>query len=71
MTTIDAGGTMSDERRPYETPPAGGKRPHGHHDDRGAWPHPDRSGKAPAPVHSGKTMHHPAFRIGEIKHGKS
>jgi len=62
---------MSDERQPNATPPAGGKKPHRHHDDRSEWPRPDRSGKGPPPTHSGKTMHHPAFRIGEIKHGKS
>jgi hypothetical protein len=61
---------MSDEPRTDRTPPAGETKPHRHHDDRGPWPRPDRAKNAPPPTRSGKTLHHPAFRIGEIKHGK-
>ena len=60
---------MSDVRQPGETPAAGGKKPRERH-DRERRQHPDRAKNAPQPTHSGKTMHHPAFRIGEIKHGK-
>ncbi len=37
---------------------------------RDAWPDPRRI-KAPPLTWTNKTMHHPATRIGEIKHGKS
>ena len=61
---------MSDERQPGGTLPAAGKKHRRHQRDRSEWPGIDRPGKVPPPTHSGKTMHHPAFRIGEIKHGK-
>ncbi len=61
---------MSDDRQPRGTAPAGGKKPRSHHDGRGEWSHADRSRQSPPPTRSGKTLHHPAFRIGEIKHGK-
>jgi hypothetical protein len=43
------------------------------HDHRGrglGWPVSSKL-KAPPPTKNGKTMHHPATRIGEIKHGKA
>jgi hypothetical protein len=61
---------MSDDRQPGDTAPAGGKKSHRHHTDRSGWPPPDHVKGGPQPTRSGKTMHHPAFRIGEIKHGK-
>ena len=45
------------------------RRP-GRHAAREGWPAPSKI-KVPPPARSGKTMHHPATRIGEIKHGKS
>jgi hypothetical protein len=44
-------------------------RRHEHHEDRPGRAAPAKS-KGPAPTWSNKTMHHPATRIGEIKHGK-
>ncbi len=44
------------------------ERRHAHREDPGTWP-PAR-GKTPPPAWNNKTMHHPATRIGEIKHGK-
>lgn len=35
------------------------------------WPSPDRLKGAPPATWSGKTLHHPAFRVGEVKRGKS
>ncbi len=46
-----------------------GKRPE-HRQERRNWPVPAQ-GKSPTPNWNGKTMHHPSFRVGEIKHGKS
>ncbi len=34
------------------------------------WPDPRRTSQAPR-AWTNKTMHHPATRIGEIRHGKS
>jgi hypothetical protein len=48
---------------------AAGKRPEHQKGHRG-WPVPVKGGD-PAPGWNSKTMHHPAFRVGEIKHGKS
>jgi hypothetical protein len=45
-------------------------RRHEDRDGRPAWPAPAQR-KGPGPTRSNKTMHHPATRIGEIKHGKS
>lgn len=50
--------------------PPGGKKAHRHYAERTGWAPPDKLKGAPQPPRSGKTMHHPAFRIGEIKHGK-
>lgn len=67
---------MTDDAQGSEKAPAGGKAPtggkkaHRHHDERPGWAPPDKVKGAPPPPRSGKTMHHPAFRIGEIKHGK-
>jgi hypothetical protein len=44
-------------------------RRHEHHDDQPGRPAPAKS-KAPPPSWNNKTMHHPATRIGEMKHGK-
>jgi len=41
-----------------------------HHHEREAWPDPRRT-KSPPRSWTNKSMHHPATRIGEIKHGKS
>jgi len=46
-----------------------GERRHAHREEPGSWA-PAKS-KAPPPAWNNKTMHHPATRIGEIKHGKS
>jgi hypothetical protein len=46
-----------------------GKKRHRHDADRSAWA-PTRAKNSPRPAWKGKTMHHPAFRIGEIKHGR-
>jgi hypothetical protein len=46
-----------------------GKRPE-HREQHRPWPVPTR-GKSPTPAWNSKTMHHPAFRVGEIKHGKT
>jgi hypothetical protein len=43
------------------------------HDHRGkwlAWPVPSKA-KSPPKSWNSKTMHHPATRIGEMKHGKT
>ncbi|MFA4965743.1 MAG: hypothetical protein WC709_08945 [Thermoleophilia bacterium] len=53
------------DERPAPTP----KRPDHRAEHRG-WPAPSKI-KGPPPTRSGKTMHHPATRIGEIKHGKA
>jgi hypothetical protein len=45
-------------------------RRHEDRDGRLGWPAPAKR-KGPSPTRSNKTMHHPATRIGEIKHGKS
>jgi hypothetical protein len=55
----------SDEREQVSE----GKRPE-HRKEHQQWPIPDR-GKSPTTHWNSKTMHHPAFRVGEIKHGKS
>jgi hypothetical protein len=61
---------MSDVPTPTGTPPGGDSKAHRHHDERSTWPRPDKAKHAPPPTRSGKTLHHAAFRIGEIKHGK-
>jgi hypothetical protein len=38
--------------------------------ERGTWPRPNRT-TSPPRAWTNKTMHHPATRIGEIRHGKS
>ena len=48
------------------TPKTPTKKPHRGHE---AWPDP-RQTKSPARPWTNKSMHHPATRIGEIKHGK-
>ena len=53
-----------------DSPAEGDRKHHGHGSERSGWAPLDRSKGAPPPTRSGKTMHHPAFRIGEIKHGK-
>jgi hypothetical protein len=56
--------------------PEGGERQNqndkrqSHREARRDWPRPQQI-KAPASPWNSKTMHHPAFRIGEIKRGKS
>ena len=47
--------------------PAPAKKPKHDHE---TWPHPSRTTSAPRSW-TNKTMHHPATRIGEIKHGKT
>ena len=66
---------MTDDAQGGDKAPTGGKAPggkkaHRHHAERSGWAPPDKVKGAPQPPRSGKTMHHPAFRIGEIKHGK-
>ena len=70
MATTRGGGTMNDDAQTHDSPADGRKR-HRHGGERSAWPSPDQVKGAKRPTWSGKTMHHPAFRIGEIKHGKS
>ena len=41
-----------------------------HEHDRGAGTWQPAVSKSPPPAWNNKTMHHPATRIGEIKHGK-
>jgi len=53
-----------------DAPVDGERKRHGHGHERSGWAPPDRSKGAPPPTRSGKTLHHPAFRIGEIKRGK-
>ena len=62
---------MSDDSHVHGTPAGGGKKRHRRGAERSGWPSPEQVKGAPTPTWSGKTMHHPAFRIGEIKHGKS
>jgi hypothetical protein len=45
------------------------ERRHEQHRGAGTWP--PAASKTPPPAWNNKTMHHPATRIGEIKHGKS
>jgi hypothetical protein len=52
-----------------ERPQQGGGKKHTSHAGHGTWPRPEQI-KAPPVSRTGKSMHHPAFRIGEIKHGK-
>jgi hypothetical protein len=56
---------------PEESDPAKNRsaRRHEHREDAPARPAPVK-GRSPRPNWSNKTMHHPATRIGEIKHGK-
>jgi hypothetical protein len=56
---------------PEESDPAKNRsaRRHEHHDESPGRPEPAKS-KKPGPTWNNKTMHHPATRIGEIKHGK-
>jgi len=61
---------MDDDAQTRDEPVAGKKR-HRHAPDHSAWSPPGQLKKSPRPTWSGKTMHHPAFRVGEIKHGKS
>ena len=49
--------------------PSRSVRRHEHHSGSGTWP--PAGSKAPPQGWNNKTMHHPATRIGEIKHGKS
>jgi hypothetical protein len=63
-------GAQDDERAPGGGKVPGGKKAHRHHTERSSWAPPDKVKGAPQPPRSSKTMHHPAFRIGEIKHGK-
>ena len=42
---------------------------HEHHGGARSWP--PATSKTPPPAWNNKTMHHPATRIGEIKHGKT
>jgi hypothetical protein len=60
---------MDDDAQTHEAPAAGKKR-HSHAPDRSTWSPPGQVKKTPRPTWSGKTMHHPAFRVGELKHGK-
>jgi hypothetical protein len=60
---------MSDDSGGQTTPAKGAKTRHQHGAERTGWPAPDQAKGGPPP-RSGKTMHHPAFRIGEVKHGK-
>jgi hypothetical protein len=50
--------------------PARGTKHHHHDDQRRGWRGAAQVRRAPRTTWSGKTMHHPAFRVGEIKHGK-
>jgi hypothetical protein len=43
---------------------------HEHREERRNWPATSKT-KSPPPSWNNKTMHHPATRIGEIKHGKT
>jgi hypothetical protein len=43
---------------------------HEHRQERRSHPVPSRT-QSPPPSWNDKTMHHPATRIGEIKHGKT
>jgi hypothetical protein len=43
---------------------------HEHVEERKSWPAPSKTKSAPQSWNN-KTMHHPATRIGEIKHGKT
>jgi hypothetical protein len=43
---------------------------HEHRQEQGIWPATART-KSPPPSWNNKTMHLPATRIGEIKHGKT
>jgi hypothetical protein len=45
------------------------ERRHAHREEQQSWL-PARS-KTPPPAWNSKTMHHPATRIGEVKHGKT
>jgi hypothetical protein len=45
-------------------------RRHEHRDDRPRWPGTAKRRESPT-TWNNKTMHHPATRIGEIKHGKT
>jgi hypothetical protein len=60
MGSDDGGGENRGSRR--------AKR-HEHRPEHQSWPVP-ASVKGTASTRSGKTMHHPATRIAEIKHGK-
>jgi hypothetical protein len=51
---------QTDQRRDRGMPPA-----------RTGWPDPAAVKRAGRVSWNSKTMHHPAFRIGEIKHGRS
>jgi hypothetical protein len=70
MATTRGGAIMDDDANKHDSPADGRKR-HRHGADRSSWPSPDQIKGTRRPTWSGKTMHHPAFRIGEIKHGKS
>ena len=61
---------MREEPTSADDPPAGGKTSHRRRHRRAGWAPPDAGRDAPKQIRSGKTMHHPAFRIGEIKRGK-
>jgi len=45
------------------------ERRHAHREESGNWQ--PAGSKTPPPAWNNKTMHHPATRIGEIKHGKT
>jgi hypothetical protein len=62
---------MSDDSHTDDAPAGGAKKRPRRGSERAGWSPPDHAKGAPRPNWSGKTMHHPAFRIGEIKHGKS
>jgi hypothetical protein len=61
---------MNDDAQTHDSP-ADGRKQHRHGTDSSNWPSPDRVKGSKRPPWSGKTMHHPAFRVGEIKHGKT
>jgi len=54
---------MRPDERSHKT---AAKKPHDGHE---AWPGPQQTKSAPR-AWTNKSMHHPATRIGEIKHGK-
>ena len=56
--------------RPDDRAKLPGAKPRDHRHDHGGR-HAPTTTKNPPPGWNNKTMHHPATRIGEIKHGKT